>query len=295
MTDNQLDKLLQEGLKDMEVPAPEGAWEAIRNGIQATPPAPAPASDPGLMATIQQWSIGAKIAAAIAVPAVATTLYFSLAPNKQSDPKPEVRQEQKIEAEAQSSAISESEMPAVEIKAEKKAAGKSGQPSGMRIEQTPEPVHGTSVESPEPTHSITPVTKVEPGTQDLKANNDHSAPAEKSPAEKTTPPQHINEPATPPAISYQRPELGNAFSPNGDGSNDVWEIRMEKPALFQLRIYDTRGQQVFETDSYQNYWNGLHYKSGQECDPGQYAYILVYQYEKTEKVRTLTGFVNLIR
>ncbi|MDZ4666486.1 MAG: gliding motility-associated C-terminal domain-containing protein [bacterium] len=91
------------------------------------------------------------------------------------------------------------------------------------------------------------------------------------------------------------PEFGNAFSPNGDGKNDTWEIRMDKPVYFLLRIIDRRGQLVYESDQPEKSWSGLNGKTGVDCEVGTYSYILEYQFEKNEKIKVKQGFINLIR
>lgn len=52
-------------------------------------------------------------------------------------------------------------------------------------------------------------------------------------------------------------QIPNAFTPNGDGLNDCFRILYAGEVLkFYLAIYNRWGQRVFETDDYQNCWNG---------------------------------------
>jgi gliding motility-associated-like protein len=67
--------------------------------------------------------------------------------------------------------------------------------------------------------------------------------------------------------------IPNAFSPNGDGLNDVWNI----PGLAAypnsvLRIFDRYGQVIYETKGFQRPWDGT--KSGKPLPIGVYYYIL---------------------
>lgn len=52
-------------------------------------------------------------------------------------------------------------------------------------------------------------------------------------------------------------DIPNVFTPNGDGANDVWEIRdLEKYISNQIVIFDRWGKKVFEASGYQNNWDG---------------------------------------
>lgn len=51
--------------------------------------------------------------------------------------------------------------------------------------------------------------------------------------------------------------IPNIFTPNGDGKNDVFEIKgLEAYPGSQLVIYNRWGNEVYRSDSYQNNWNG---------------------------------------
>jgi len=63
-----------------------------------------------------------------------------------------------------------------------------------------------------------------------------------------------------------------AFSPNGDGVNDVFEIRGDGIIYLTLSIYDRWGHLIFETDDINKGWDGLENK--QEANEGVYVYIL---------------------
>jgi gliding motility-associated-like protein len=68
-------------------------------------------------------------------------------------------------------------------------------------------------------------------------------------------------------------QIPNAFSPNGDGLNDVWNI----PGLIvyeqsRLSIYDRYGQVIFQSTGYQRPWDGT--KAGKPLPVGVYYYLL---------------------
>jgi gliding motility-associated-like protein len=51
--------------------------------------------------------------------------------------------------------------------------------------------------------------------------------------------------------------LPNAFTPNGDGINDVLFVRGEHVEVVRLEIYNRWGQLVFETTDQSVGWDGL--------------------------------------
>ncbi len=64
----------------------------------------------------------------------------------------------------------------------------------------------------------------------------------------------------------------NAFSPNGDGVNDVLYVRGELLESIEFAVYDRWGEKLFETNTVTQGWNGT-YKN-KDCEPGVYVYYL---------------------
>jgi gliding motility-associated-like protein len=62
----------------------------------------------------------------------------------------------------------------------------------------------------------------------------------------------------------------NAFSPDGDGINDVFEIKGQGVEEMELEIYNRWGQMVYRSDNLALAWNG-EYK-GKEAPLGTYVY-----------------------
>ena len=67
----------------------------------------------------------------------------------------------------------------------------------------------------------------------------------------------------------------NIFSPNGDGINDYFEILglNNYPGITTIKIFNRWGDVLFESDNYQNNWNGKN-ASGKPVTEGVYYYIL---------------------
>jgi gliding motility-associated-like protein len=84
-----------------------------------------------------------------------------------------------------------------------------------------------------------------------------------------------------------------AFSPNGDGINDVFRLIISNPAVVQveLMVYNRYGQQVFRSANVKRGWDGTF--GGIPADIGTYFWKISYSIARqnfTEK-----GDLSLIR
>ncbi len=69
--------------------------------------------------------------------------------------------------------------------------------------------------------------------------------------------------------------IPNAFTPDGDGQNDLWKIcrfNGMDSTNFRIRIYNSNGEVFFETENPGQYWDGS-YKSTR-AENGIYDYHL---------------------
>lgn len=87
-------------------------------------------------------------------------------------------------------------------------------------------------------------------------------------------------------------ELPSAFTPNGDGSNDVFRVRGFGITRMTLRVFNRQGLQVFESRSPNVGWDGTYKGTPQPMDA--YAWTLDLEYFTGERVRK-KGDVTLIR
>ncbi len=89
------------------------------------------------------------------------------------------------------------------------------------------------------------------------------------------------------------PEI--AFSPNGDGINDTWEISNTSlyPNL-QLTVYNRVGQVVYEHKGNYVPWGGLSL-IGLPVDGGTYFYIIYEDWNNTKNTGIVKGSVNIVR
>jgi gliding motility-associated-like protein len=84
----------------------------------------------------------------------------------------------------------------------------------------------------------------------------------------------------------------NAFSPDGDGINDVFEIKGEEIKSFELWIYNRWGELIFHTTTMNNFWDGRFKGMANQID----VYIWKIKYEDFQRKQgNLTGHVSLIR
>ena len=85
----------------------------------------------------------------------------------------------------------------------------------------------------------------------------------------------------------------SAFSPNGDGINDIFHVTARKLITLQeFKIMNRWGQQIFETRDISKGWDG-NFK-GKMQDPGVYYYMIKVA-SPTGKTQFLKGDITLIR
>ncbi|NOY49299.1 MAG: gliding motility-associated C-terminal domain-containing protein, partial [Chlorobi bacterium] len=87
--------------------------------------------------------------------------------------------------------------------------------------------------------------------------------------------------------------IPTAFTPNGDGVNDTFEIKGTPMADYNMYIYNRWGQQVWSTHNFEDQWNGED-QYGNPVEPGAYIYkIQGTDYQKTPVL--YDGTVNVVR
>jgi gliding motility-associated-like protein len=85
-----------------------------------------------------------------------------------------------------------------------------------------------------------------------------------------------------------------AFSPNGDGKNDIFKIAgTSLVSNFHVQIFNRFGQQVFETTDKYKGWNGQY--NNQPAEQATYIYILQYKESVTGQQKLYKGSFVLLR
>ncbi len=90
--------------------------------------------------------------------------------------------------------------------------------------------------------------------------------------------------------------IPKGFSPNGDGKNDNFEPGALHAEKIRLKIYNSTGVLVFESDNYAegNPWDGKN-MNGVELPEGTYFYIADIKVEGREKEFQFRSFVEILR
>lgn len=88
--------------------------------------------------------------------------------------------------------------------------------------------------------------------------------------------------------------IPNAFSPNNDARNDSFVIKGDGLEDYRLRIFNRRGQMVFQSENQNISWNGSHLDTGTPVPDGVYVYDLRVE-DSNHKKHQYYGSINLIR
>jgi gliding motility-associated-like protein len=86
--------------------------------------------------------------------------------------------------------------------------------------------------------------------------------------------------------------IPTAFTPNDDGSNDVFRINSGSIQTANIQIYNRWGEKVFETDDARSGWDGTY--KGLLCQTDYFVYLIKYKGKKTPW-RYVRGYFYLIR
>ena len=90
------------------------------------------------------------------------------------------------------------------------------------------------------------------------------------------------------------PIIPNAFSPNGDGINDLFRPIVNcTPESYQMQIYDRDGQIIFETKRSDQYWDGTF--NSKPAPIGVYYYFLRIKGSSEIVPKIRNGSITLIR
>jgi len=94
--------------------------------------------------------------------------------------------------------------------------------------------------------------------------------------------------------SAQEVYIPNAFTPDGDGRNDIWKPVFNDTLSisdYLLEVYTRNGQLIFETRDSNQYWDGTHW--GSNVSESTFVYRLVMRVA-TNDIKE-EGFIEVIR
>ncbi len=86
----------------------------------------------------------------------------------------------------------------------------------------------------------------------------------------------------------------NAFTPNGDGKDDVFIVRGQGINDFEFGVFNRWGEQIFHSNNMATGWDGTRPVTGENLPPGAYVYYIKGVKTNNEAVN-IKGMVNLIR
>ena len=66
----------------------------------------------------------------------------------------------------------------------------------------------------------------------------------------------------------------SAFTPNGDGLNEVFEIKGIGIKQYLLQVYSRWGEMIYESTNLEDHWDGKF--NGEFVSPGTYVYAISY-------------------
>ena len=91
--------------------------------------------------------------------------------------------------------------------------------------------------------------------------------------------------------------IPNAFTPNGDGINDVMTAYGSDidPENFSFKLFDRFGSQVYETNEFPFYWDGSVNGGSYYAENGVYVWYLVAKSLSTTEKHEAVGHITLIR
>ena len=84
----------------------------------------------------------------------------------------------------------------------------------------------------------------------------------------------------------------NAFTPNGDGTNDEFFAKGENITDYKLNIFDRWGNQLFYGDDLSKHWNGTY--MGRQVEEDVYVYVITFTDNHNEEHKYV-GSVTLVR
>ncbi len=84
----------------------------------------------------------------------------------------------------------------------------------------------------------------------------------------------------------------NAFSPDGDGVNDIWKVSYRSLLDFKCWIFDKFGNQIYYFEDPSSGWDGK--KGGKFVNPGVYFYVIQATGGDNKKYKK-SGDINILR
>ena len=82
------------------------------------------------------------------------------------------------------------------------------------------------------------------------------------------------------------------FTPNGDGFNEEFYIRMAQPQMFDICVFDVNNRLIFRSENYDARWKGI--CGASVCPEGVYRVVVSYKYSGDKSLKYARKSVKLI-
>ena len=89
--------------------------------------------------------------------------------------------------------------------------------------------------------------------------------------------------------SVQPMQVPNIFTPNGDGVNETFELRLQYPRTSRLQVFTRWGNEVFSTGTYGQFWTAT------GAADGLYYYLWRFSTDCEPAERVVKGWVEVVR
>lgn len=89
--------------------------------------------------------------------------------------------------------------------------------------------------------------------------------------------------------------IPNAFTPDGDGINEIWKVQGSNISEFEVRIFDRWGKLVFQTTNIEQGWNGSHSDGSHHNNMTVYNFFIRYKGQTEDETFERTGNISVIR
>lgn len=87
--------------------------------------------------------------------------------------------------------------------------------------------------------------------------------------------------------------IPTAFTPNGDGYNDVFPPRLSFVSDYRVQIFNRWGELLYKGEDPNKGWDGYYKK--ELCMEGVYVYIIQYRSDRTHQTYKFSGTITLLR
>lgn len=280
-----IDEILRKSLENFHPNPPAEVWAHLEQNLSnpflgSTQTSLTKAAK--LIKAFKSASILSKVAMVASLPALVGIIYFA-----QPKPKELPIQKEPVEQLTYSKPLNEVIEPVgitVEPKAKEnkiKQVATTLQKPGKQVEKEnssqAESISNTEVQINQPAPKMTinqvstptvtlPNTKVQNGGESKLKKEDPLLNA-----------KSLNENVSNLSESKIEVDIPNTITPNNDGYNDKFIVKLDNPVFFRIMIFERSGKLVYESMQSDQYWNGSNYKTGEECEDGYYTYNIEFQ------------------